>query len=455
MKSFYTPNDFKHLATDAEMIQAAVDAAAEAAVSVIIPKFNERTERSLWEIDKTILLHTGSDVQLDSCHIRLADDTFIHFFANDAAMGRYWRKETRQYDINITGRGMVVLDGGKHNGIFEKDFTIYDENGNFVKYANPRGISNISVNRGINFRNVERVSVSGLRFINQRYWAMNFEFCAEGHVSNITFDAPANVPNQDGIDIRVGCHNFLVENIYGKTGDDTIALTNFGVSMRATNGEETDMDIDIHDVIIKNVRGYLTDECDIIRILNRGGAKIYNVQIANVVDITPEGQKGRALAAIRIGDICDYQSRRNELGETKNITVRDVVTHSRFGLYIADTLSDSVFENIQMTNGIGVGAYFNGCTLRNVYIDKFLYSAEAVAREDDIGYEEKFHRVKIDEINAFHFNNCTAENLNIANVVTGKGLKYVFGGNSPITVKATNIVTQDEGTALSTCAVIA
>ena len=207
--------------------------------------------------------------------------------------------------------------------------------------------------------------------------------------------------------------------------------------------------------IIKNVRGYLTDECDIIRILNRGGAKIYNVQIANVVDITPEGQKGRALAAIRIGDICDYQSRRNELGETKNITVRDVVTHSRFGLYIADTLSDSVFENIQMTNGIGVGAYFNGCTLRNVYIDKFLYSAEAVAREDDIGYEEKFHRVKIDEINAFHFNNCTAENLNIANVVTGKGLKYVFGGNSPITVKATNIVTQDEGTALSTCAVIA
>ena len=157
MKSFYTPNDFKHLATDAEMIQAAVDAAAEAAVSVIIPKFNERTERSLWEIDKTILLHTGSDVQLDSCHIRLADDTFIHFFANDAAMGRYWRKETRQYDINITGRGMVVLDGGKHNGIFEKDFTIYDENGNFVKYANPRGISNISVNRGINFRNVERI----------------------------------------------------------------------------------------------------------------------------------------------------------------------------------------------------------------------------------------------------------------------------------------------------------
>ena len=454
MKSFYTPNDFKHLTTDAEMIQAAVDIAAKESVPVIIPRFNERSACSLWEIDKTILLHTGSDVQLEGCHIRLADDTFIHFFANDAVFGKYWRSETRQYDISITGKGNVLLDGGNHNGVFEKDFTIYDENGNFVGRANPRGLPGIWVNRGINFRNVERISVSGLRFINQRYWAMNFEFCAEGHVSNITFDAPANVPNQDGIDIRVGCHNFLVENIYGKTGDDTIALTNSGITSSVMGEDTTDMDVDIHDVIIKNVRGYLTDECDIIRILNRGGAKIYNVQIANVVDITPEGQEGRALAAIRIGDICDYQSRRNVLGETKNITVRDVVTHSRFGMYIADTLSDSVFENIQMTNGIGVGAYFNGCTLRNVYIDKFLYSAEAVARASDIGYEEKFHRVKVEEINALHFNNCTAENLNVSNVVTGKGIRYVFGGNSPVEIKASGIVTQDEKTELTQSAIL-
>ena len=450
MKTVYTPNDFKHLLSDAAMIQAAVDAATASGVSVVIPRFNERTEKSLWEIDQTIILHTGSDVQLDGCHIRLADDTFIHFFSNDAAYGKYWRAEERQYDITLTGRGNVTLDGGNHNGIFEKDFTIYDENGNFVGRANPKGISNISVNRGINFRNVERVAVSGLRFINQRYWAMNFEFCAEGHVYDITFDAPANVPNQDGIDIRTGCHNFLIENIFGRTGDDTVALTNFGPPKGQLSEEElAACDPDIHDIIIKNIRGYLTDECDIIRILNRGGFKVYNVQISNVMDITPHGQRGRALAAIRIGDICDYQYRLGKIGETRNITVRDVLTHSRFGLYIADTLSDSVFENIQMTEGNGVGAYFNGCTLRNVYIDKFLFSADAVAREDDIGYEEKFHRVKIDAINTFHFNNCTAENLNISNVISGKGHAYVFGGNSPIEIKTANIVVADEKTKLT------
>lgn len=449
MKAIYTPNDFKHLTSDAAMIQAAVDAATAAGVSVVIPRFNERTEKPLWEIDKTILLHTGSDVLLESCHIRLADDTFIHFFSNDAAYGRYWRADERQYDITLTGRGNVLLDGGKHNGIFEKDFTIYDENGNFVGRANPRGISNISVNRGINFRNVERVAVSGLRFINQRYWAMNFEFCAEGHLFDITFDAPANVPNQDGIDIRTGCHNFLIENIFGRTGDDTVALTNFGPPKgKLTEEELAACDPDIHDVIIKNIRGYLTDECDIIRILNRGGYKVYNVQIANVMDITPHGQRGRALAAIRIGDICDYQHRLGKIGETRNITVRDVLTHSRFGLYIADTLSDCVIENVQMTDGNGVGAYFNGCTLRNVYIDKFLFGADAVVRADDVGYEEKFHRVKIDAINTFHFNNCTAENLNITNVISGKGHDYVFGGNSPIEIKAQNVVISDGNTKL-------
>ena len=68
------------------MIQAAVDAATASGVSVVIPRFNERTEKPLWEIDKTIVLHTGSDVLLESCHIRLADDTFIHFFSNLAGV---------------------------------------------------------------------------------------------------------------------------------------------------------------------------------------------------------------------------------------------------------------------------------------------------------------------------------------------------------------------------------
>lgn len=454
MKSVYTPNDFATLETDSKMIQAAVNEAAKYGAEVVVPRFNERTGKCLWELDESIKLFTGSYVTLDNCHIRLMDDTYIHFFENSSAddFTEWWKEDKREYDIRLIGKGNTVLDGGNHNGIFEKDFTIYDENGNFVKRVNYKGLPSIAINRGLEFRNVERITVKGLRFINLRYWAMCFEFCSFGHVADITFEAHGEVPNQDGIDIRVGCNNFLVENIYGLTGDDTIALTNFG----NPKAMETDphLDFDIHEIIIKNVRAYMSDHCDIIRILNRGGVKIYNVEISNVVDITPEYSEDRALAAIRIGDICDYQFRLNVPGETRNIIVRDVITRARFGAYIANSLVDSVFENFMMTSDGGIGMYFNGCSLENVYVDRFMYNTRAEAPESDIGYKEAFHRVKIDELNAFHFNNCTAKNLNFNNVVSGKNLSYVFGGNSEIEIKATGVVTQDEKTKLTEKAII-
>ena len=355
MKSVYTPNDFLTLPSDAEMIQAAVDAARECGASVIIPAINEKTGKRLWEIDKSIILYTGSYVVLDNAHIRLADDTFIHFFANEAAVGDgWWKSENRNYDITLLGRGNALLDGGNHNGIFERSFNRYDENKNFIgRVPEVKGQKTIAVNRGLCFRNVNGISVSGLKFVNQRYWAMCFEFCSYGHVSDIIFDALANVPNQDGIDIRVGCNNFLVENISGKTGDDTVALTNFGLSPDVGGNDATDMDVDIHDVIIKNVRSYQPDLCDMIRILSRGGNKIYNVQISGVIDLTTERSEDRALCGVMIGALCDYPSRLNELGEVRNITIRDVVTRARFGIYVANTLCDSVFENIMMTGDGG------------------------------------------------------------------------------------------------------
>lgn len=452
MKSVYSPNDYLSLGSDSKMIQAAVDEASKYGAEVVIPRVNERTGECKWELDESIKLHTGSYVVLDNAYIRLKDDTYIHFFENDSAddFGEWYKSDIRQYDIHLEGRGHAVLDGGKHNGIFESDFNIYDENGNFVKSINYKGLPSIAVNRGLEFRNVERITVKGLRFINLRYWAMCFEFCSFGHIADVTFDAHGEVPNQDGIDIRVGCNNFLIENIYGLTGDDTVALTNFAHNFI----DKSDMDTSIHDVIITNIRSYQSDNCDIIRLLNRGGGVIYNIQISNVVDITPEYKKDRALAAIRIGDICDYPSRLNEPGEIRNIIVRDVVTRARFGAYIANTVVDSVFDNFMMTADGGIGMYFNGCIIKNVFINRFMYNMLSSAPETDIGYEEIFHRVKIDTLNAFHFNNCKAENLNISNVVAGKNLSYVFGGNSEIEIKASNIVCQDENTKITENAIL-
>ena len=451
MQNTYTPNDFKHLSSDHEMIQAAVDEAASHGACALIPRFNERTGKPLWEIDKTVLLRDGSYVVIDNAHIRLADDSLAHFFSNEAAENgrRWWCREGRNSNIKIEGRGNALLDGGNHNGLFESDFTIYDENGNFVERRIVRGQKNAFINIGIDFRNAEHISVSGLNFVNQRYWALCFQFCSHVHISDINFEALANLPNQDGIDIRVGCHDFLVENITGKTGDDTVALTNFGLSKISSGGEEPEMSTDIHDIIIRNIRAHLTDECDIIRILNRGGSKIYNVQISGIIDTTEEYSEGRALAAIRIGDICDYQYRFNLPGEVRNITVRDVVTRARFGCYIANSIVDSTFDNIMMTADAGVGMYFNGCAIKNVFVDKLAYNSLAEPSDVILGYKGIFHKVYIDEVNAMHFNNSTAENLFVSGVISGKGMKYVFGGNSEIDIRADRVVMLDSETKLT------
>ena len=78
----YDPNCYKNLADDAAMIQAAVDAAAEAGETVVIPRYNERRGENLWDIPRAVELHSGSVVCLDNCFLRLADDVFDNMFRN-------------------------------------------------------------------------------------------------------------------------------------------------------------------------------------------------------------------------------------------------------------------------------------------------------------------------------------------------------------------------------------
>ena len=145
MKQFFSPNDYLHLATDSQMIQAAVDDAAKIGATVKIPRYNERTKSYIWELDESIILYSGSSVILDNCHIRLGDYKYINFFRNSASAT--WRtevnKKDRQFDISLVGRGNAVLDGGKPVDMCEGDFNIFDEKGNFVKTVEVKGLKSM------------------------------------------------------------------------------------------------------------------------------------------------------------------------------------------------------------------------------------------------------------------------------------------------------------------------
>ena len=232
-----------------------------------------------WEIEDTILIPSDFTLRLRDCHLTMADGTFCNMFRNESCgTGRCDR------NIVIEGSGRVILDGGTYNGLSEKT-------------SQRDGNPHISVNNILLFVNVENFRLTGLHVRNQRWWALNFLFCRRGLLRDLDFcsddtwiDEDGNshrgleksnyngvkIKNSDGIDLRAGCRDILIENITGFTEDDTVALTGLWGTMEqmyAVDGMSTD----ICNVTIRDVRS--SAYCANIRMLNQSGIKLYNILI--------------------------------------------------------------------------------------------------------------------------------------------------------------------------------
>ena len=90
-------------------------------------------------------------------------------------------------------------------------------------------------NIGILLAYVERFSIENIRIKDSHCWAISLERCAFGRVRDIDFASTGSkvidgdtetILNQDGLDLRQGCHDITIENITGYTGDDLVAFTN-------------------------------------------------------------------------------------------------------------------------------------------------------------------------------------------------------------------------------------
>lgn len=454
------PNFYKNLEDDSAMIQAAVDAAAETGETVTIPRHNERTGENIWHIDRAIRLYTGSVVCLDNCVLRQVDGMMENIFTNsnsNVETGEISR-ESRQYDIKIYGLGNALLDGGNHNGLFEPD-----------RYP---GKPRMYVNCPIHFVNVERVEVDNLRITMQRYWAITFQYCSHGHVSNINFYATHNWINQDGIDLRTGCSNFIIENITGHTGDDTVALTNLRSHYDAA-AKAAGFDDAIHHVIIRNICS--STPCCMVRTLNHHRKLIYDIVIENIMSLSernrahqkdvdrapmdPDADKWRVGACIRLGDnryYGDDEANKAVLGEAYNITVRNVISRGRLGVKVGCALDNAVIDNVQIFGDGGTAVHFGEGTVKNVRISNIGYPVNHAPRDIDDNRAEKgvsnldySLQPKADrKLCAIYFKETQAENIVVSNVFAGKKLTSVFGGDGNVSLIANNIIREDASTPL-------
>ncbi len=305
-----------------------------------------------WEIARAIRLPSDFTLILDGCLLRMADGCYSNMFVNQNHGTEFGRTTAgTDRNIRIIGRRTAVLDGGAYNGLSEQ-----------TQCKN--GLPPIWKNNLVLFTNVDGFRIEGLCCRNQRWWALNFIYCSEGYLGNIDFcandtaiDENGNqyhgllrdkyvqvlVKNADGIDLRQGCHDIVIENITGFTEDDSVALTGLNGTMEqafAVDGKPAD----ICNIQIRNIR--TAAFCTNVRLLNQGDVKLHDVIIDGVHDMastSPHMDKG--LYAVRIGDVRLYGTRHATEDETYNITLRNVRGGGQYAVALAGRM-----KNLEMCN---------------------------------------------------------------------------------------------------------
>lgn len=333
-RPFLTPNAPELIgATDGESIQNAVDAASRDGINlVLIPRWNVRTQQAKWELEKAIKVPSNMTIIFLQAYLRQADFCYENMFTNTRAYeheGRCIAHE--EHDLTFSGIGDVVLDGGVHNGLMEKTCNMY-------------GLPDKRYNASVLFNNVRNLVIENMQFRQSRWYATYFIHCDTCRLSNLDFDEWEDFCNRDGVDIRSGCHNFLVENITGTTGDDTVALNNLGNDGndgRYVEGKDPDT---LH-MVIRNVKAD-AGRWFTVRILCQDRHLEQDFTLDTIMDVSSAENQKSPLATVMIGSHEYHYKIPAELGDLAHLTIRDVYTRSRFGLSFGGCSDDVSVSNV-------------------------------------------------------------------------------------------------------------
>ena len=386
-------NDIKGI-NDNDIIERAIEKRGSDGIVVIPPrKSDTEPDRDFWLLDRAILLPENTTIVLQNCRIKLSDKCRDNFFRTaNCGLGIAYPEKIK--NVHIKGEGLCILEGADHpratgdggkilacpcpyetedlcnfaDWISEEDkksgnIKFWDRHTHSYgtdfgkegesQYGDWRGI-------GILFANVEDFSIENIRIVESHGWGISLEAWAYGRVEKIDFDAcmskmidkmRQNMENQDGVDIRNGCHNIIISDITGRTGDDLIALTAIaddeirpGGELRNTHVMHSDWSKrkkDIHDIIIRNIKGYST-LCYTVRLLP-ANTRIWNVAIDTVVDTSSNELNN--FGCILLGE-ADSEYGKNNADGMKNIIISNVISNSREAIIVGGYISDSTISNV-------------------------------------------------------------------------------------------------------------
>ncbi len=369
----FSPNEFQ--GSDVERINRAIEAASAVGGRVVIPRLNKNgaQEKEIWLLDSAILLRSGTTLELDNCHLKLSDRCRDNFMRS-ANCGIGITNIQPMQAIHIRGVGDAVLEGAAHpraTGDSGKTLAVGAQirpQGKWIPktYGTDAGVAGESQtgdwrNIGILLASVEDFSIEHLYISDSHAWALSLERCARGTLRQIHFASaqfrvidgrPQLILNQDGIDLRIGCHDIAIENITGFTGDDLVALTAIPLKNKVAgtlHSTEVSGSVegapgadDIRNITLKNIRGYCAGGHHIVRFLNTPGVGLHDVLLDGLVDMS-DGIQDRA--AVKIGDRA-YGGGVAPLGTTSRLVISNVSSVAKTAVLIGGSLCDSVLDHI-------------------------------------------------------------------------------------------------------------
>lgn len=401
-------NDFLKQ-NDNEAFDAAIAARGKDGV-VLVPPREGGDGRDFWLLDRAILLPENTTVVLQNVKIKLSDSCRDNFFRS-ANCGIGIEDIQPLSNIHIRGEGCCVLEGADHpraTGDGSKllknpcPFTPEDicrfgdwvpeerrtpdkitfadrHNCSFGIDAGVEGERQQGDWRGIGIllAMVDHFSIRGITVRESHGWAISLEACSFGVLEQIEFDARMNktidgllqnMENQDGIDLRNGCHDITVQDITGETGDDVVALTAIATRRRPLpsgtiesthimHNDWTRRDPDIYNIIIRNIRAY-SSLCYLVRLLPCE-CRIRNVVIDGVIDTSP--------ADVICGGIF--------LGEKDAVYGKNLP-----GSLCNVTISNVIYNNVK--KAIRVDGYLQDSTITNVIATRTAFPVVSTLRED-------------------------------------------------------------------------
>ena len=338
--------------SDSDWIDAQIaKACADGSRKVTIPRKSDGTP---WYVTRAIRLPDDFTLVLDDCTVQLAPGTQDNLIRNAGVVDA--DKVTPNRNITVRGKGNAVLCGGLGNH--------YEPN----RSGDCNGWPTI----GILFSRVTGFTVENVVLRETQAWGMSFEYCSNGRIADIRLEDTNLMFNQDGIDLREGCHDIVIENISGVCGDDAVALTGLGPGGKvlavqknwkgASNsrlgmsvGREPGVTVvrpedAIHHVMIRNVRARSAGGHGVIRLLPQDGVEMHHIVVSNIVDTTGPDQP-RAYGTIRIGDVNYWSIRRAQPGDLHDILVEDVEAKGKVGVWIKCPISDSTLRNVRVPEG--------------------------------------------------------------------------------------------------------